>query len=86
MLQKFLYFLYSFLDLKSVIRYGTSVVYNDGINSDAEFEKGHTYYTAIVSYDGFMGNNVIYKFTWTGEDYEYYFKNEDSIVSDGEDD
>jgi len=77
---------YSALDLKTVIRYGTNVVYNDGLNSDAEFEQGHTYYTAIVSYDGFMGNNVIYKFTWTGPDYEAYFKNEDSIASDGEDD
>ena len=77
---------YSALDLKNVIRYGTNVVYNDGLNSDAEFEQGHTYYTAIVSYDGFMGNNVIYKFTWTGPEYEAYFKNEDSIASDGEDD
>lgn len=77
---------YSSFDLKNIIRYGTNVMYNDGVNSNAEFEEGHTYYTAIVSYDGFMGNNVIYKFTWTGEDYEAYFTDEDSIVSDGEDD
>lgn len=82
----YLFMSYSAWDLQSVIRYGTNVVYNDGINSDAEFEEGHTYYTAIVSYDGFMGNNVIYKFTWTGEDYEAYFTDEDSIVFDGEDD
>ena len=73
-------------DSKDDIRYGVQVVYNDGWSSTATFEEGHTYYTAIVSYDGFIGNNVIYKFTWTGEDFEAYFKDEDSIDSNGEDD
>jgi len=71
-------------DNKDDIRYGVQVVYNDGWSSHVAFEEGHTYYTAIVSYDGFIGNNVIYKFTWTGEDFEAYFKDEDSIVSNGE--
>lgn len=74
------------VDPASNIRYGVQVVKNDGMNSYVEFEEGHTYYTAIVSYDGFIGNNVIYKFTWTGEDFAATFTDEDSIVSDGEND
>jgi len=74
------------IDPESNIRYGVQVVKNDGMNSHVEFEPGHTYYTAIVSFDGFIGNNVIYKFTWTGEDFAATFTDEDSIVSDGEDD
>lgn len=73
-------------DSKDEIRYGVQVVYNDGCSSTAAFEEGHTYYTAIVSFDGFISYNVIYRFTWTGEEYEAYFKNEDSIVPNGEDD
>jgi len=65
---------------ESSIHYGVTVVYNDGWSSTATFEEGHTYYTAIVSYDGFIGNNVIYKFTWTGEDFEAYFTDEDNIA------
>jgi hypothetical protein len=61
------------------------VTKNDGQNSDEHFEAGHTYYTAIVSYDGFMGNNVLYKFTWTGEDCDLYMTEEDSIVKDDDD-
>jgi hypothetical protein len=61
-------------------------VLNDGISSEELFVEGKTYYTAIVGFDGFIGNNVIYKFTWTGEDFEAYFKDEDSIVDYGEDD
>ena len=68
------------------VRYGVNVVKNDGSGKSIPFVEGHTFYTAIVSFDGFIGNNVIYKFTWTGEDFEAYFKDEDSIVSDGEDD
>lgn len=67
-------------------RYGVQVVKNDGWNSSEVFEQGHTYYTAIASFDGFVGNNVIYKFTWTGEDFAATFTDEDSIVSDGEND
>ena len=60
-----------------------SVVYNDGYSSEEAFEEGHTYYTAIVSFDGFIGHNVIiYRFTWTGEEMEAYFKQQQSIVQE----
>ena len=29
-----------------------------------------------------MGNNVIFKFHWTGEDYEAYYTDEDSFIYD----
>ena len=73
-------------DLTDNVRRGVQVTYNDGLNSQVEFEEGHTYYTAIVSFDGFIGYDVIYRFLWTGDDFEAYFRNEDSIVTDGEDD
>jgi len=66
------------------LSYGVKVQNNDGWDSDVMFEEGHTYYKAIVGWDGVLGNNVIYKFTWTGEDFEAYFKNEDSLVFNGE--
>lgn len=69
-------------DLKENIHYGVSVVYNDGYSSEEAFEEGHTYYTAIVSFDGFIGNNVIYRFVWTGEEMEAYFKQQQSIVQE----
>ena len=69
-----------------MIRYGVNVDLHDGRLGDLFFKEGHTYYTAIVGLDGFIGNNVIYKFKWTDEDFEAYFKNEDSIVDYGEDD
>lgn len=81
-----LFMAYAEYKVSDYIRYGVQVTYNDGISSDEEFTVGHTYYTAIVSFDGFIGNNVIYRFTWTGDDFEAYFKDEDSIVSYGEDD
>lgn len=68
------------------IRYGVQVVENNGTDATICFIAGHTYYTAIAAFDGMLGNNVIYKFTWTGEDCEAYFRDEDSVVSDGEDD
>lgn len=79
-----LFVAYSEFDLKELVRYGVQVTKNDGLNSDIEFEEGHTYYTAIVSYDGWMGNNVIYKFTWTGEDCDLFFTDEDNIAGLGE--
>ena len=66
------------------IHYGVTVVKNDGSGTSIPFEVNHTYYTAIVSFDGFIGNNVIYKFRWTGEDFNAYFTDEDNIVTDGE--
>ena len=65
---------------ESSIHYGVTVVKNDGSGTSIPFEVNHTYYTAIVNYDGFMGNNVIYRFHWTGDDYEAYFTDEDNIA------
>ena len=73
-------------NLTDNVIYGVKAVENDGWTSYLHFEAGHTYYTAIVAWDGLMGNNVIYRFTWTGENFEAYFKDEDSIVRYGEDD
>lgn len=78
----FLDFMQPGADVTPLLNYGVKAVENDGGSSYLCFEKGHTYYTAIVAWDGVMGNNVIYKFTWTGEDYEDYFKNEDSFIYD----
>lgn len=75
---------YAAVNVSLLIRYGVQVVFNDGVSSDELFKEGHTYYTAIVGYDGFMGNSVMYKFTWTGPDLEIYFRHEDSIISDGQ--
>lgn len=68
------------VNAKDQIRYGVQVVYNDGYNTKELFELGHTYYTAIVSFDGRIGFDVIYRFTWTGEEMEAYFKPTQSIV------
>lgn len=81
-----LFEVYAELNKHEDIRYGVQVVENNGIDANVCFIEGHTYYTAIAAFDGVLGNNVIYKFTWTGEEYEAYFRDEDSIVSDGEDD
>ena len=74
------YFNDLFTTISVSIHYGVTVVKNDGSGTSIPFEVNHTYYTAIVSYDGFMGNNVIYKFTWTGDNYEAYFTDEDNIA------
>ena len=68
------------------ILYGVRVAENDGKDAGCDFQEGHTYYTSIVAWDGTLANNVIYKFTWTGDDFKAYFKDEDSIDSYGEDD
>lgn len=81
-----LFHVYSEYDLTEMVRYGVHVTKNDGYNSDETFQEGHTYYTAITSYDGFMGHNVIYKFTWTGEDCNLYFTDEDKLADSGKDD
>lgn len=70
--------------LQDQILYGVKATHNDGRDSYIEFEEGHTYYTAIVGWDGILGNNVIYKFTWTGENFEAYFTDDDYYNSGGE--
>ena len=64
-------------NLPAKLLYGVQAVENDGINSALLFEAGHTYYTAIVGFDGYWDNNVVYKFHWEGEQTEYYFIDED---------
>lgn len=65
-------------DLTNNLRYGVQVVENDGVDSYLRFEAGHTYYTAITGFDGECSDNVIYKFTWTGEAYEHYFRQDEA--------
>lgn len=55
--------------------YGVKAVENDGYDEHICFEEDHTYYTAIAAFDGpVCQSNVIYKFTWHGEDTQYYFR------------
>lgn len=73
-------------DMEANVRHGVSVTDNEFLeNGDVYFEEGNKYYTAIVGCDGLKGNIVFYKFTWTGEDYEVYFKDEDSLIYGWED-
>ena len=68
------------------ILYGVKAVENDGANSYLEFEEGHTYYTTIASFDGPFSHMVTYKFTWTGNNYQRYFKeDEDALIVDNYD-
>ena len=55
---KELFHAYSEFDLTEMVRYGVHVTKNDGYNSDEAFQEGHTYYTAITSYDGFNGRRL----------------------------
>lgn len=64
--------------------YGVKAIYNDGFNSFLEFQPGHTYYTCISGFDGSFRQMYLYKFTWTGEDFEAYFSNEDNLSSNGQ--
>jgi len=67
--------------------YGVKAVNNIGGDSYLTFEEDHTYYTAIVAWDGGMGNHAIYKFKWTGPDFKAYYKDTDAnnIVNNQED-
>ena len=60
------------------ILYGVKAVENDGFGSYLFFEEGHTYYTCFSGFDGPSDNLVIYKFHWTGNDFECYFTPEDA--------
>lgn len=59
------------------ILYGVQVIENDGDHSFLTFEEGHTYYTAISSFDGKFDRATIYKFVWHGELTEYFFTDTD---------
>ena len=67
------------------VLYGVKAVDNNGYNSRLSFEKGHTYYTTIAGFDGPFNHMVTYKFTWTGEDDQRYFREEDAVIVDGYD-
>lgn len=76
------YFVFWMLDRfldpsKAKVLYGVHAVENDGFQSSVEFQEGHTYYTALSGYDGSFKQTTIYKFKWTGDSCNYYFKDTD---------
>lgn len=67
-----------FLDpAKADVNYGVSATKKDGVQSSEVFQKGHTYYTALCGYDGSFRHTTIYRFVWTGDSCNYYFKDTD---------
>jgi len=60
------------------VRYGVYAVKNDGIQSGDVFREGHTYFTALSGYDGSFKQTTIYRFVWTGDSCNYYFRDTDS--------
>lgn len=57
--------------------YGVYAINNDGFNSGEIWQEGHTYYTVVSGYDGSFRQTTIYKFVWTGEDCNLYFRDTD---------
>lgn len=45
--------------------------FGDG-TSETLFISGHTYYTAVMTFDGPLSDLVIFRFTWTGTDMDLY--------------
>ena len=87
---------YYFIDRMNILReddstnifYGMYAHNNDGIgdgSSTTEFEEGHTYYTAMASFDGPIilegeyKNYAIYKFTWTKGMKRVFTKEDDTL-------
>lgn len=67
------------------ILYGMYAYNNDGIGDLGEavcFEEGHTYYTFIASFDGWLADFAQYKFTWTGPDMEIVLTQKDDCYGD----
>ncbi|MBR6493472.1 MAG: hypothetical protein IKT13_06000 [Paludibacteraceae bacterium] len=60
------------------VLYGVKAVENDGWQSSVMFEEGHTYYTALAGFDGLFEHLTLYKFKWTGEDYNQFYHDTDS--------
>lgn len=61
--------------------YGMFAYNNDGFGStgsEACFEVGHTYYTAIGTVDGSLGSFTSYKFKWTGPKMEAVMTEKDN--------
>ena len=59
------------------VLYGVHAVQNDGYQSSEYWEEGHTYYTTICGYDGSFKQMTIYKFVWTGDSCNLYFRDTD---------
>lgn len=67
------------------IFYGIYAHNNNGIGdgtTDTKFEEGHTYYTALATFDGKMSDVEIYKFKWSGNDANFYFTPKDKVTED----
>lgn len=60
------------------VKYGVYAAKNDGLQSAEVFQEGHTYYTAISGYDGSFRQTTVYRFVWTGDSCQYYFRDTDS--------
>ena len=82
-----LYELFSFIAeskdlLEENIRFGVNAIDNSFLGTGyVTFEEGATYYTAIAGCDGEMGSLSVYRYVWTGDDFEAYFTDEDNILS-----
>lgn len=59
------------------VHYGVQAVKNDGSQSAEAFQKGHTYFTILSGFDGSFRQTTIYRFVWTGDSCEYYFRDTD---------
>lgn len=57
--------------------YGVKAIHNDGVDSHAVFQEGHTYYTCIGGYDGSFRQVTVYRFRWEGEQTRLYFRDTD---------
>ena len=69
--------------LEDNIRFGVNAIDNSYLGTGfVTFEEGQTYYTAIAGCDGEMGSLSVYRFIWTGENFEAYFTDEDNIIAD----
>lgn len=67
------------------ILYGMYAYNNDGIGDMGNavcFEEGHTYYTSIATFDGWLADYAYYKFTWTGPGMEILLTEEDDCYGD----
>ena len=68
--------------LRNNVRYGVNATDNSFLGSGhIFFETGKTYYIGIAGCDGSLEKLYIYRFVWTGEEFEAYFTDEDNIVS-----
>lgn len=71
--------------LERNLRYGIDATDNSYFGTGYEaFVEGHTYYTAIVGCDGYMGKICMFRFIWTGEKFEVYYTDEDNLVVEWE--